>query len=164
MVSNEGLWTARAITERAKEIETRLNLGRASLIRPVWGGVSLPYPAATDNFLAVGAPGSGKSKTIEMLMNKVLRHLSSSDDVDTRALIYDHKQNTAPLLTGMRVPFKIINPTDARTVAWDVGRDLDEPAHAAELANLIVPQDPNAKEDFYRKAARHLIEATVLAF
>ena len=100
------------------------------------GRMLLPQIANT-NFLFVGAIGSGKTTSILLLMQSVLPLIGQG--LNRRALIYDAKTEFIPYLDSM-VPGKwfTFNPFDNRCVAWDMARDINDPASALELAEILI--------------------------
>jgi type IV secretory pathway TraG/TraD family ATPase VirD4 len=137
-----------------------------------FGGEAIKYEAATHHFCFVGATGSGKTIMIRLLMESILG-AAKKDNVPTRMLIYDSKRDMMPVLYGIFERLKrddakkkitLLNPFDTRGVAWDLADDINEPAHAQELASLIVPEESNAKDPFFPNAARLVIESVVLSF
>jgi hypothetical protein len=64
-----------------------------------WCGVHLPFEDEVKNLLIVGEPGSGKSKSIQLLMESTLPFIGHG--YNQRAVIYDPKRNTVSQLKGM---------------------------------------------------------------
>lgn len=130
----------------------------------VWGGLRLPERASEGNFGAVGASGSGKSKTLQHLMQSVLPLVGVRRD--TRALVYDAKRDMLSLLSGMNLscPVIILNPFDGRSVAWDMARDLTDPAATREIAEILIPDKANDQNPFYTRAAQAAFAATLKSF
>lgn len=88
-------------------------------------------------------------------------------------LIYDSKRDMLPVLHGIFDRLKrtdadehitLLNPFDKRGVAWDMAQDITEPAHAQELASILIREEQNAKEPFYPNAARLIVENVILSF
>lgn len=137
-----------------------------------FGGKALLYEAATYHFGFVGATGSGKTILIRLLMESVLG-IATKDSVPTRMLVYDSKRDMMPVLYGIFKRLKredaaenitLLNPFDKRGVAWDLAKDIQEPAHAQELASILVPDEANTKDPFFPQAAKLIIESVVLSF
>ncbi len=131
--------------------------------RLCWGGLDLPMSVATTHFAVAGCSGSGKTLTIQLLLNSVLPGIAPGSD--RRALIYDPKRDAMGLLHGMglQVPVRTLNPFDARGVAWDLAKDLTGPSTAFQMASLLIPADPHASQPFFTKAAQHLLYGVLLA-
>jgi hypothetical protein len=128
-----------------------------------WGGEEIGEGEATGHFLAIGAPGSGKTIILRLLLQSVLAQFRPGGD--QRALVFDAKQDALPLLSGMRprVPVRTTNPFDSRGVAWDLARDIREPQVAVELAFTFFP-NVQESQPFFSDAARHLLYGTLIRF
>lgn len=142
---------------RSKQLPTN---GRPPIF---WGGLSLPDSVSEGHFLVVGATGSGKTLTLRLLMQSVLPRIRPGSQ--TRALVYDAKQDMLSLLHGMGVdaPIVILNPFDARSVAWDMAQDVDSPAAALQVANIFIEEE-RGQNAFFSKAARGLLGNVLKAF
>ncbi|MEI7578329.1 MAG: type IV secretion system DNA-binding domain-containing protein [Armatimonadota bacterium] len=83
-----------------------------------------------------------------------------------RALIFDAKLEAIPQLYGMGVtaPIHIFNPFDERAVAWDMSKDITEPATAKQIASIFIPEEKNASQPFFADASRQLLEGVMVAF
>ncbi|MBX3412616.1 MAG: type IV secretion system DNA-binding domain-containing protein [Pirellulales bacterium] len=129
----------------------------------IFGNGELDEREATGGFLLVGAPGSGKSLLLLLLMKSVLGSIGGNRDV--RALVYDAKQNILPLLRAIAPNAKIVttNPWDKRGVAWDMSRDVREPRVAIEIAFTLIPR-VHESQPFFADAARHLLYGVMLSF
>src|SRR5882724_8332844 len=88
-----------------------------------WGTCFLPHNVAYGHLAIVGVTGSGKTMLQRLLMQSVLPAIK--DGRGQRALIYDAKQDMLSLLAGMSLnaPVHLLNPLDARSVAWDIAAD-----------------------------------------
>jgi type IV secretory pathway TraG/TraD family ATPase VirD4 len=136
-----------------------------------WGGITLPTEAATQNFLFVGQIKSGKTVSLKHLMAQVLPNIGREAN-DLRALVYDAKGDMVSFLYALlsadghpspEKAIKILNPFDARCVAWNIARDVTEPAHVQTIASIIIPQD-TGQNRFFSDAARQLLEGVIMAF
>lgn len=129
-----------------------------------WGGLWLPIRCATEHFLLLGAPGSGKSTLMQLQMQSILTHIRIG--TNRRALVYDAKRDTLATLLGMGIHedrIIMLNPFDQRCAAWDMAKDIPDPATAMEIATLLVP-DKGEVQRFFPEAARSLIGAIIEAF
>lgn len=128
-----------------------------------WGGEEIEEAEATGHFLAIGAPGSGKTIVLRLLLQSAVSQFRPGGD--QRALVFDAKQDALPLLSGMRprVPIRTTNPFDSRGVAWDLARDIREPQVAVELAFTFFPSVQES-QPFFSDAARHLLYGTLIRF
>lgn len=133
-----------------------------------WGGGYLPHEAANTHFCFMGATGSGKTVSIRLLLQTVLPFIGKGGNaLDHRALIYDAKKEMMPILKGIRpnLPCKVksLNPFDDDGYAWDLAKDIQDRAHAHELATILIPPDTNSYQPFFGDAARHLLEGVITA-
>lgn len=95
------------------------------------GGVPVPKKAEPVHFLMLGGTGSGKSVAINQLLS------AAYDDNDTIIIVdsggdfasryYDPKRDV------------ILNPFDARSVAWNPLAEMDSPYDAEALSKSIIP-------------------------
>jgi len=129
-----------------------------------WGGLRIPSKAATSHFMVVGTTGSGKSVTLQLLMQEVLQPIGRGGD--HRALIYDAKQDIVSSLVGMGLACHIVtlNPFDSRSVAWDMAKDVTDPATALQVASTLFPRDENTSQPFFVDAAQTLLYGVIIAF
>ncbi len=128
-----------------------------------FGSVFLPGRSACGHLAVVGATGSGKTLLQRLLMQSVLPGITPSSG--RRALIYDAKQDMVSLVSGMRIqaPVYLLNPLDARSVAWDMAYDITSPAAALQAATLLIPKATQDANPFFSNAARHLLYGVLLA-
>jgi type IV secretory pathway TraG/TraD family ATPase VirD4 len=128
-----------------------------------WGGTVFPREMLGVHFALMGAPGSGKTVTMRMLLGAVLR-----DRPSPRVLLFDPKGDEVwPMLRGMKVePERIIllNPFDSRSWAWDIAKDFTTPAQAQQLAAMLVPADPAATNPYFWQAARQIVLEVIKVF
>ncbi|MDX1964986.1 MAG: type IV secretion system DNA-binding domain-containing protein [Pirellulales bacterium] len=128
-----------------------------------WGRHQLDDSEATGHFLAVAASGGGKSTLLQLLMQSSLGGIGI--EPDSRALVYDHKQDILPLLSAIAPHAKIVtsHPFDKRGAAWKIARDVTNPAVALETARTLFP-DVQDSQPFFADAARHLLYGVMLSF
>lgn len=131
--------------------------------RLAWGRHQLPMHEATGHFLAVAASGGGKSTLLQLLMQSFLSDIGR--EPDTRALIYDHKQDILPLLKAIAPQARIVtaHPFDERGARWEISRDVTNPAIALETARTLFPEVQEA-QPFFADASRHLLYGVILSF
>lgn len=132
-----------------------------------FGGVLLEFAAATGHFLAVGTTGSGKTVTIKLLMESVLRHILRIPD--HRAIMFDAKRELfAYLHLKMGFPesrIHVMNCFDKRGKAWHISKDINTEAQAVELANaLIPPPEKEGDNAYFGKAARRILTGVIYSF
>jgi type IV secretory pathway TraG/TraD family ATPase VirD4 len=98
------------------------------------------------NILATGAQGSGKSTVIKAGLNQLLER-------GDQAVIYDAKQEYTELfLTKKNF---LINPTDKRSICWDIMQDVQTPEQARQIASSLIPD--NTKEPFWSNGAKEIL-------
>lgn len=139
----------------------------AHITRPIdliinWLGLQLPEHFAEQHFLLVGATGSGKTVALRLLIQSVLSSIIPGSD--RRMLIYDAKQDILEILSGIPLfcPVVILNPFDARSVAWDIAKDITNPGIALQIAAILI-QEERGDNSFFCKAARDLLAAVFIA-
>ena len=86
-----------------------------ALPRPFWAGDRLPAGAGNKHFCVVGTTGSGKTITLQLLMQSVLPSLGESG-ADRRALIYDAKQDILSYLHTMVPNVPVLGRANALTL------------------------------------------------
>lgn len=128
-----------------------------------WAVLDLPQTEAVQQFLAVGAPGSGKTTVLRLLMQSVLPRIGQGSG--QRALLYDAKGDLLPILSSFcdRSRIKTTHPFDDRGVAWDLARDIREPRVALEIAFTLIPPDQES-QPFFSNAARHLMYGVMKSY
>ena len=117
------------------------------------------------HFLVAGVPGTGKTIAFralcESVFNPGLRRVLGGSD---RAIVYDPKQEYAPILDLMAVPsdeIAILNPFDRRCHFWNLANDYTDPASAAQLAKSIIPVRENLSQPFFAKASAAILAAVI---
>ncbi len=127
------------------------------------GSLLLSNEEAVQHFLLAGATGSGKTTLLRLLMQDVVPRIKPNSD--TRALVYDPKQEMVSTLRGIQsdVPLVITDPFDARGASWDMAADVRETRVAIEIAFTLIPREKES-QPFFSDAARHLIYGVMLSF
>ena len=84
---------------------------------------------------------------------------------DSRALIYDAKQDVLSTLHSMKLscPVVTLNPFDERSVAWDMAADITSPAIAQQIASILIAENKNSSQPFFSDAARHLLTGALIS-
>jgi hypothetical protein len=129
-----------------------------------YGGIARPISHGAQNFVFIGAQGSGKTKSIQLLMRGVLPHVRSG--TNRRALVYDVKRDNYATLLGMGIPTEritLLNPFDSRGGWWDLSKDVTDSETAVEIGTLLVP-DKGEVQPFFPEAARIILGAVMDAF
>lgn len=100
------------------------------------------------HFWVTGAVGSGKTVIIRSMLDEIIAR-------GDKVLIYDNKGDmTASLQDG----FAFISPSDARSLAWDIGVDCSNFQDGRELAAYIVPE---GTDPIWHQAARMILGAVI---
>ena len=135
-----------------------------------WAGVVLPRKCATQHFVVPGSPGSGKSMTLQLLMQSAfLRFFPGSN---RRAVIYDAKRDTYAFLKGLfkgmenPPPIYIFNPFDRRASPWAMNLDIQDGATALQIATILIGKDAANKDTnkFFFLASCGLLGGVMEAF
>ena len=128
-----------------------------------FGGLYLPSKAARHHSLIVGEPGSGKSKSIQMLMESSLCWIGKG--LNHRAIIYDPKRNTRSILSGMRLDCEvhILDAFDRRGIAWDIAKDVTDPDVARTIAEALIPEEKGTTQPYFRDTAALVVCAVMQA-
>ena len=129
-----------------------------------WGGFDVPASLAAQHFCVLGSTGSGKSVTLRLLMQSVLPQVGRRPGL--RAAIYDAKRDVYGTLVGMNVPanrIQLLNPFDARSVAWNMALDIRTPGTADQVARTLVPREEGPNR-FFADAAADLLAGVIKAF
>lgn len=129
-----------------------------------FGGLDLPQKSGTEHFCFIGAPGAGKTKLLQLLMQSVLPPIGSG--LNRRAVIFDAKRDFYSILVGMGIKeerIKILNPLDKRCHPWDMHADILDPANANEIATILVPEK-GEREPFFPEACRAILGGIMGAF
>lgn len=154
-----------ADVKRKCEEEQKKNGGDRGVL---WGTVRIPSKDATNHFCVVGAVGSGKTLTLQMLMRDQLPLLKKNSD--RRAVIYDPKQDMVPIVASILqdakvdCPILILNPFDKRGAGWNIAQDVRTPAAARQLAETLVPSNDKESQPFFSNAVRELLAGVVTVF
>ncbi|QJE03549.1 type IV secretion system DNA-binding domain-containing protein [Massilia forsythiae] len=106
-------------------------------------GIAYPADMWTRHMLVVAGTGAGKSTALKPLIEKVVK-------ANERALIFDPK---GEFTKGFGSP-AILAPWDARSVAWDVAKDMRNIGDMRRLAAAFVKE---AQDPMWSNAARQLL-------
>jgi len=131
----------------------------------LWAGLLFPEYVTAGHMMIIGAVNSGKTVLMRMLMQSTLPKIKPGSD--RRAIVYDAKKNTLPLLAGMGVtcPIVILNPTHADSYAYDMATDVDSPVVASEVARILMKEDTGKGDNpFFSRAATDLLAGIMKAF
>ena len=130
--------------------EKRFGKAHKSAPRYTLAGIEFPPNAVESQTSLTGTVGTGKTTAI----HELLRTLRSYGG---RAIIYDRNG------TLVRDHFDpatdlILNPFDARSVGWTPFGEVSDPSQFAQIAEVLIPDEPNAHDPFWNQAARLVFE------
>lgn len=115
------------------------------------------------NLMLPGAPGTGKTIVLRLMMQSVLSRIRPGSN--QRAVIFDAKREQISVVTGIapKAPMIILNPFDERGAVWDLARDFKTPSDALQLSKLFLPDNPKEADAFWSKSSRGLLTDIILA-
>ena len=150
------------LVRRVKEVNEEIEKSKQEPL--FFAGHWLPFKAATNHFLVMGATNTGKTLVQRMLMQSALKTIGLG--LDQRAIVFDAKQDVLSILAGMnlRCPVLTLDPFDARGYAWDMAADITALTDAQTLAVNLVPIDEQATQKFFDEAVRSLFEEVIVTF
>ena len=130
-----------------------------------FGGLELPYSAATNHNMLIGTTGAGKTLQMRMsLLSVILPALREGRDV--RTVLANVKQDEIAFLTerGVSLDQLIITlPFDARGAGWDIWRDAPSRDVGLQIASLLIPEGNDANR-YFSDAARDLLNMVIGLF
>jgi hypothetical protein len=132
-----------------------------------WGGTLLPSSAATGHFLTVGTTGSGKTVTIKLLLNSIIRSIGIKGS-NHRAILFDAKRELYAYLLKLGIHSSLIhslNPFDRRGARWAIAEDVTTETQAVQLSHVLIPM-PEAKGDnsYFGDTAREIFAGIIQSF
>ena len=110
----------------------------------------------TRHFLILGAIGSGKTQVILNILQSILHRMRSGPE--DRLILYDNKSDLTAGLPIADSEMILLAPWDARTWAWDVGKDIENATDAATFAERLIP---DSKDKFWSEAPRQIVKACI---
>jgi hypothetical protein len=133
-----------------------------------WGLHDISLKTATQHFMIMGQPGSGKSVAIELFVQSLVHRLRlpAANEHPEKLIILDVKGTFFSFLRAQGVPENdifILDPFDERCAIWNIAKDINGDAAAYGLATLIIPSEPNASTPFFWQAAQNIVWAVIIA-
>ncbi|MHB1286737.1 MAG: type IV secretion system DNA-binding domain-containing protein [Leptospirales bacterium] len=110
----------------------------------------------TRHFFVLGAIGSGKTQVIWNILQSILHRMRSGPE--DRLILYDNKSDMTSGLPVSDSEMILLAPWDARTWAWDVGKDIENASDAATFAERLIPE---SKDKFWSEAPRQIVKACI---
>ncbi|MBP7052163.1 MAG: type IV secretion system DNA-binding domain-containing protein [Phycisphaerae bacterium] len=146
--------------KQAKRIAAEITLPSELVLN--WAGIYIPERYSEHHFCVVGSTGGAKTLILRLLLGTIVSHIKPGSD--WRCIINDPKRQAMEVLAGMPVECDIllVNPFDARCVAWDPAKDITTRAMAEQLAAIFIP-DHSTQNPFWPAAARDLLSIAVEA-
>ncbi len=112
-------------------------------------GVAYPRELYARHILCVGGVGSGKSTFLRPLVDQIAK---SGEQI----LLFDAKSEFTGAYPGMA----ILAPWDARSLAWDIGRDMRNVLDMERFAASVVKESSDA---MWSNASRQIIVGCMLS-
>lgn len=128
----------------------------------LFGGCPIDPIAAEGHFGLIGGSGTGKGRLMNSLIASVIPFLNRG--FASRAMIFDAKADTLPLLQMLGVPASRIIVTDPfvqSSSRWDVARDVQSIAEAQQFSKLLIPESGGDTNRFFYDAPRLLLKGVV---
>ena len=139
-------------TVRGTQVDNKTKRRRAPSDQVALGGIAIPRECEPQNFLVVGAPGSGKTVAWLSIMD-VARARGQ------RAIVYDPTGEFVAhyYRAGQDV---ILSPIDTRSALWSPWAEGRTPFDYENLAQALIP-DGTGNEQFWTQAARAIFQAAL---
>lgn len=134
------------------------SLAAPSIETVFFGGLDLPEKVALLHFAFIGRPGSGKTLSMRMLLESLLRPIATTPTSDRRAFLNDPKGDMIQILFGMNLscPIRTLHPHDIRGTGYDIAKDCVTPATAQQFAIIFIPLD-HGPNRYFSDAARDIL-------
>jgi type IV secretory pathway TraG/TraD family ATPase VirD4 len=128
---------------------------------------NIPIDAAVTHFVVIGAPGSGKTVSIQLFLQSTAHRfmVPLPGATPERLVIFDPKRDILSFLAALGLEgdsVSILNPFDARGITWDLARDINSEALTQHFAALLIPEERQSSAPFFWQAAREVVEAVIL--
>lgn len=129
------------------------------------GGIEVSLEGTPQGTGILGTNGSGKTLAYRMALRSLV---TRSGRLCCKAVLYDFKMEYLPILCGMGIELeqiKILNPLDARGVAFSLAAEIGEDvALATQVAHALIADDPGDHQPYFTRAAREMVTALMRVF
>ncbi len=129
-----------------------------------FGGVWMPEDEFRRFFLTInGGTGAAKSLLLSTILAR--RVLGIRPGSGRRMAFYDYKNEHTSLVAAAdpQVPVRLLLPSDRRSSAWDLAKDLrGSPKRIRQFTLNAVPDVKGDNNPFFQKATRALFEGVIL--
>jgi type IV secretory pathway TraG/TraD family ATPase VirD4 len=155
---------ARYRYRKALDAESRLNKNTFC-----FGSVEIPLSQLVTHAMVIGSAGSGKSLTLNLMMQSALPLIIPAGIEQRRGVVFDAKHNALSTITGMNdfsAEVKILNPFDRRACRYDLAADFTDITGAQTLGQTLIPTPKNneRQDPFFHAAAEGMVTAVAIAF
>ena len=118
-------------------------------------GVMLPIGAETAHIGICGASRTGKSLTLQIMLNSVVREGQT-------AVVYDPHLDLFARYFDPGCGDVVLNAMDARCPVWTPWAEIRHPADADAIAESFIPDRPHSNNPYFDQAARLIFTAALL--
>lgn len=115
------------------------------------GGVGVPLAFEPEHILISGAPGTGKSNAINIMLEGIRT-------AGNRAIVYDTSGEFVERFYRPGTDI-LLNPFDSRSSSWSPWVDVVEDYHYDQIAESVVPD--SGKDPFWARSARGTLVAVM---
>jgi len=134
-----------------KNYITLLNKETAAEKQPLtFGDIKIPRKVENRHFLLIGRPGTGKTQTINQIIEKLRQR-------GEKAIIYDVKGDYLSYFYDSKTDY-IFNPLDSRSCGWNLFNEIETAADVDSIATSLIPPSVGDGK-FWVDAARDVFSA-----
>lgn len=119
--------------------------------------VQISRDRETRVFLVTGSIGAGKTVTLWYLIQEIVKRMIQTPH--DRIVLYDNKADFTAKVPVPDDQIALFAPWDARTYAWDVGKDVLNEVDGNELCQRLIP---DSDDPFWSNAARQVLLSAII--